>query len=129
MKVFKKQFIILDWFKWHFYQAPEFLFLVIKNYLSFCADFFSISLLLSTFFAPWRKTSWSYSKRFAIGEYLGNLITNGFSRALGAVLRLGLIIIGIVVQMIVFVLGAVMLLLWVLLPFICILLIIFLFYV
>ena len=130
MKItYKKQNIIISWVEWHFYQAPGFLFFVIKNYLSFYADFFSISLLLSTLFSPWRKTSWSYSKRFAIGAYLGNLVTNSFSRVLGAVLRLWLIIVGTVAQVIVFALGVAVLLLWIFSPLICVLLVIFLLYV
>lgn len=128
MEVSRKQNIIIIWLAWHFYEAPAFLFSVWKNYLLFVLDYFSMPLLLSTLFSPWRKTAWSYSRKFVIGEYLGNIITNTFSRILGAILRLVLIIAGIMVELLVAIMGAAVMVCWILLPLICIFLIIFLFY-
>ena len=108
--------IISMWFNWHFYQMPGFLFGVWKNYMAFFSDFFSITLLSKTLFFPWHKYTWGYPGYFSIVEYLNTFISNFFSRIIGAVCRLSLIVFGIVVQIFVLVFGFIAMLLWLLLP-------------
>lgn len=120
--------IITGWLAWHFMEMPARLVSVWKNYLFFTADYFSIPLLLATLLAPWRHTAWGYSKRFDIGLYLGNIITNTFSRILGAFLRSLLIVAGIAAGLIVIIIGAVGILLWFVLPAVFIGLIVFVIY-
>lgn len=121
--------IIISWFRWHFFEMPAVLLSVWKNYLVFCADYFSIPLLLKTLFAPWHKTAGRYSKQFIISEWAGNIIFNIFSRVLGAAVRLGLILVGLMAQMLVVAAGIISLASWVLLPFIVAALIFFIIYV
>ena len=118
MQSTKSQNIIATWLSWHFYEMPKFLFGVWKNYISFALDFFSLPILLKSLFAPWRRYNWIYPKGFDVGEFLSILISNIFSRILGALMRIVLIIIGILFQILVVVAGFIVLLLWVLIPFI-----------
>jgi hypothetical protein len=108
------------WFFWHFYEMPKFLIQVWKNYIMFALNYFSLALLLKSFFAPWRKYRWNYPKGFDVGEFFSTLVSNGFSRIMGAIMRIVLIITGIIFQIFVVVAGAVIFLLWIFIPFIII---------
>lgn len=108
---------IAGWFFWHFYEMPVFLFSMWKNYIAFVLYYFSIPLLVSTLFSPWRRYNWGYPKYFSLGEYAGTFISNLFSRIIGAMARLVLIATGIVSMAAVLVLGMAVMLAWIILPF------------
>ncbi len=112
--------IFVAWFLWHFYEMPGFLFLAWKNYLSFGLNYFSIPLLFLTLFSPWRKYKWPYPKGFDVKEFFNTLISNAFSRILGALCRIVLIITGIVFQFFIFIAGPIIILLWLAIPLIII---------
>ena len=120
MKAVREQNIFSLWFLWQFYEVPRFLLQVWNNYFLFAANLFSLSLLLKTFFAPWRRYNWRYPKAFDVGEFFNTLISNIFSRILGAVMRTVLIIIGILFQIFVVIAGLVILVGWILIPFVII---------
>jgi hypothetical protein len=115
-----KQNILLLWFFWHFYEMPKFLLGVWKNYILFALNYFSLPILLKSFFAPWRKYKWSYPRGLDVGGFFSTLISNTFSRFLGALMRIVLIIVGILFQIFVIFAGSVIFLLWLLIPFIII---------
>lgn len=121
-----KQSIIISWFAWHFFEMPVFLAQVWRNYLSFGIYFFSIPLLLTTLFSPWRQYRWRYPRGFDIGGYLTTFISNTFSRLAGAAARLILIIAGIIVQIGILVAGMAVILIWIAIPFVFIFIIWFL---
>ncbi|OGZ84717.1 MAG: hypothetical protein A2599_03690 [Candidatus Staskawiczbacteria bacterium RIFOXYD1_FULL_39_28] len=127
--VSNNQNIISLWIFWHFFEMPKFLILVWKNYLMFATNYFSFILLLKTFFAPWRRYNWRYPKGFDVVEILNTFISNIFSRFLGSVIRIFLIIFGFVFQIFVLTAGAVILLGWIFMPFLVIIGLIFTLYV
>ena len=110
--------ILSLWFFWQFFQMPKFLLEVWKNYLVFATNLFSLHLLLKTFFAPWRRYNWRYPRGFDVGEFFNTLISNIFSRVIGAIMRVVLIIIGILFQIFVVVVGFIIFTGWILAPFI-----------
>lgn len=118
----KEQNILSSWLQWHFYEMPRVLFSVWKDYLWFGLNFFSIPILLSTLFAPWRRYQWRYPKGFNVGEFFSSLVSNIFSRFIGAWIRVFLVLFGIVVQMLIFFVGVSIIMLWMLIPLIVILL-------
>jgi len=120
MKISNKQNIFIVWLFWHFYEMPEFLLNVWKNYILFALNYFSLPLLLKSLFSPWRKYNWRYPKGFDIGEFFSTLISNIFSRIIGFVMRIVLIIIGIAFQIFVVFAGLIIFLLWIFIPFIII---------
>ena len=125
----RQENIFVEWFLWHFYEMPKFLLQVWQNYFMFATNYFSVILLLKTFFSPWRRYRWRYPKGFDLGEFLSVFISNSFSRILGSMMRVVLIIVGICFQIFVLTAGIIVLLLWLLLPFIIIAgFLIFLFY-
>jgi hypothetical protein len=120
MEASEKQNIFILWFLWQFYEMPVFLLQVWKNYLMFAANFFSVPLLLKTFFSPWRRYNWRYPKGFDLTEFFNTLISNAFSRFLGAFMRIILIVMGILFQIFVALAGLIFFLGWILIPFIAI---------
>ena len=124
-----KQNIFSLWLNWHFVEMPKFLLGVWKNYILFALNYFSLPDLLKSLFAPWRKYKWSYPKGFDVGEFFSTFISNSFSRLIGDLVRMVLIIIGIAFQIFVILAGLFIFLLWILVPFIIITGFLFVFYV
>jgi len=88
--------------------------------LEFNLNYFSITLLLKTFFSPWRRYSWSYGKGFDLGKFFETFFSNLISRILGALMRLFLIIFGIIAEIFIFVIGIIVIFGWIILPFLVI---------
>jgi hypothetical protein len=120
MQASQRDNIIFSWLLWQFYQMPKFLLQVWNNYFVFATNLFSLPLLLKTLFSPWRKYKWGYPKGFDLVEFLNTLISNIFSRFLGALMRIALIIAGIVLQIFVAVAGLIIFVAWLMIPFIII---------
>lgn len=108
--------IITSWFRWHFYERSRFLLEAWRNFILFSVNFFSTPLLLKTLFSPWRRYNWSYPRGFDFKEFFETLTSNFFSRFLGAICRLVLIIIGTIFQVFVVFTGAIIFLGWLFLP-------------
>ena len=115
-----KQNIFYVWALWHFYEMTKFLLGVWKNYILFALNYFSLPILLKSLFAPWRKYRWRYPKGFAVGEFVSTFISNSFSRIIGAMMRIVLIVAGILFLVFVAILGFVIFLAWILVPFVII---------
>ena len=120
METNNRQNIFTTWALWHFYEMPKFLLGVWRNYILFALNYFSLPILLKSLFSPWRKYRWRYPKGFAVGEFVSTFISNSFSRILGAMMRIVLIIAGILFLLFVIVFGLVIFLAWILVPFIII---------
>jgi|SRR3989344_3125750 len=125
METVRQENTVISWFVWHFYEMPVFLFLVWKNYLFFGLDFFSAPLLLATLFAPWKKYHFGYPKAFDVVAFLNTLCSNLFSRIIGAIIRIVLIVFGAIAQVCIFVIGMAAIIFWIAIPFIIFLLIAF----
>ena len=108
--------IFSQWFSWHFLELPKDIFKAWKNFLLFNLNYFSISLLLKTLFFPWRKYSYSYGRGFDLSRYFKAFTFNLISRALGAIMRTCLIILGLLAQIFIIFVGTVVLIGWLLLP-------------
>jgi hypothetical protein len=76
----------------------------------------SLPVLLKSLFSPWRKYRWNYPKSFDIGEFLTTFLSNVFSRFLGFLMRIVLIIVGVFFQIFVILLGLIIFILWILIP-------------
>jgi hypothetical protein len=125
--LFSRSNILHSWWVWHFYEMPQILFEVWKNYITFISEYFSIYRLFWTLFAPWRKYIRPYPKLFSISGYIEVFIFNIYSRAMGAGIRIILIVLGLIIQVIVLIIGILIIAMWLFLPAIFILLILYAF--
>ncbi len=116
MEVSQKRNIIFLWIIWYYFEMSNNLLDAWKNFLLFNLNYFSIPLLLKTFFSPWRRYKWTYSRGFDIKQYFETFISNLVSRILGAICRVVLILIGIVIEIFIFIFGSFVFLGWLILP-------------
>jgi len=106
----------IQYFKWHFFEAPLEILKAWRNFLLFNLNYFSIPIFLKTFFSHWRRYRWSYGRRFDIKRYFETALSNLFSRCIGAVMRSFLICIGLIIEIFIFLGGVLILFGWILLP-------------
>ena len=113
----EKRNILLQWFSWQFWEAPREILKAWKNFLLFNLNYFSIVLLLKTFFSPWRRYKWTNQERgFDIGRFFESFFSNLIFRILGAVVRSVLIFFGLLVQIFIIFAGAIIFVGWLILP-------------
>ncbi len=108
--------IFFLWVRWHYISQVEDIIKKWKNVILFTANYFSLPLLIKTYFSPWRRYKWSYGRGFNLTRYLEVLLSNIFSRFMGALMRTFLIILGTLCEILVFVLGFTVVILWIILP-------------
>jgi len=108
--------IFLDIVVWQFQDVPKEILNGWKNFLIFGLNYFSIPILLKTFFSPWRKYSYPYKKIFEVWENIEIFVFNSMSRIIGAVVRFFVILIGLITEILIFLLGLVVFIAWFLLP-------------
>jgi len=111
-----KQNIFWQWISWQFFEMPGNILKAWRNFLNFGLYYFSTPILLKSLFSPWKRYYWVHPKGFDIGKYLEIIISNLFSRFLGAILRFFLIIIGLLVEIFLFFAGLSVFLGWFVLP-------------
>jgi len=110
------QNIFLQYLSWQFFDVPGNILKAWKNFLKFNLNYFSVPLLLKSFFSPWRRYNMPYGRGFDIGKYLETLISNLIFRFLGLVMRSFLIIIGLLVEIFIIFAGAILFFGWLVLP-------------
>ena len=102
----------LEYLIWHFSVMPRAIAAAWKDIFIFGFDYFSLPVLTKTLFSPWRRYLWSYPVGFQLAALLEALVSNFISRILGAIMRLGLIAIGVCGELLIGVAGAAVFLLW-----------------
>lgn len=108
--------LLLRYFKWHYAHATGEILKAWAAILWFNLNYFSVGLLLESFFSPWRRIVWDYGRGFDVGRYLFIFASNLVSRILGAVMRSFLIVAGVAIELLLVGLGILLLLAWFLLP-------------
>ncbi|MFQ6049986.1 MAG: hypothetical protein ACE5J0_03060 [Candidatus Paceibacterales bacterium] len=121
MEISQKQNIFWQYLSWQFFKMPRDILRGWKNFLKFGLNYFSVFLLIKTFFSPWRRYRWTYPRGLDIGKYFETFFSNLISRILGAILRFPLIIVGCLAEIFIFFAGFIVFLGWLLLPLILIL--------
>lgn len=117
-----------NFFSWYYEQGLHGLLETIKNLIAFFWRFFSVFELTCTLFAPWHRDvnlktwrGWNPLKSIEI------LLTNLISRLIGAVVRMVVISLGIIVYLGSIAVGVVLIFLWIALPIFVLLTAVFLF--
>lgn len=112
--------VILGYLSWHYGKAIISLTKIWKNFLYFIFEFFSIRLLFLNFFDPWKRMADKYPASFDLKDYFNAFITNLIVRAVGIIMRTGLLIIALACCLLFILFYPLILVIWLLLPFIII---------
>jgi hypothetical protein len=119
LETLKRKSLLLLFYEWYFIQVPKKIFLLFKNLLKFGNYFFSITLLLKTYFSHWHGYRWVYNVRgIDIWKFFEVYFSNLISRILGAFIRTFVILFGILFELAVLILGPIVLISWIFLPLI-----------
>lgn len=116
IEVVKRQNIFFQWIFWQFLEVPRNILMAWSNFLKFNLNYFSIPLLIKTFFSPWRRYKVSYGKGFDAGRYFEAFFSNFIFRILGAILKSFLIFIGLLAEVFIILGGMIVFLGWLVLP-------------
>lgn len=108
--------LLLRYVKWHYFDATRDILKGWGNILWFNFNYFSVWLLIQTFFAPWRRITWEYGRGFDIGRYLFIFASNLVSRILGAFMRSFLIAAGVIIEFTLLFMAIIFFLFWLSLP-------------
>ena len=106
----------MDYLTWHYSTAYRDLLRAWLNYMWFVAHFFSLGILLRTFFSPFKRNSEKNNKGLDIEAILEVLAVNLIMRLVGILIRTVLIAIGLAVLAVVTTGGLAAILIWTLLP-------------
>jgi len=109
--------ILSDWLFWHFFKVPKDIIKAFRNFLLFNLNYFSILFLLKTLFSPWRKYKDSYGRGFDFQRYFETFTFNLASRILGAIVRIIIILVGLILEVFIFLLGIIFVIGWIFSPF------------
>lgn len=109
-------FTFFQYFIWHYYDAPRKILITWRDFLKFGLNYFSIPLLVKTLFSHWKRYSWSYGRGFDVWRYIFIFFSNSFSRVMGAIMRIFLIVVGVFVETIIFLAGPLIFFGWLFLP-------------
>lgn len=108
--------LIVGMFQWWYTCGWKMLLSGLRNQLKNAADFFSIRLLVSNMFAPFRQISAGETASSALQSRISVFFDRLLSRVIGAVVRILLLIVGTVVIIVQAVVGVLIAILWPLAP-------------
>ena len=113
----KQQNIIISiFFQWYYLDGVRFILKIWKNFLVFILNYFSVSLLLKTFFSSWKRYYESYGRGFSFKRYITAFFSNILFRLIGMFTRTLLMVVWIIVELFIVLIGIIAILIWILLP-------------
>lgn len=108
--------IFLQGLVWYSYDVPKEILKGWKNFLLFGLDYFSLPILLKTYFSHWHRYYYPYGKAFEFWKNIEVFVFNIMSRITGAILRTGLIILGLAAEILIFIIGLIVFISWLFFP-------------
>ena len=115
-----------DYLSWHYGKALSEILTLFRTYLTFFYHFFSLPLLVRTWFSPLLRRHEEAPASLTDFEALGMaLFGNLILRIVGFIFRTVIIVLGIIAELCVIVFFVILFVAWILLPFIFILLLIY----
>lgn len=117
--------IIVNYIIWHYTRAILEFSHIYKNILSFLLNFFSIPILVQSYFAPWRRMGEDYTKNIVtdLEDVASVFVVNLIMRIVGMVMRTVIIVFGLLLVSVVALFYPVLLILWLILPLILVVLV------
>jgi hypothetical protein len=110
--------IIPYYFLWHYSQGVFDYFKVWRNLIWFLWNFFSIKILLKTFFTPFKRLKEYYDGDLNMESLVTSILVTNFMRVVGMVFRSVVIIFGLIILTLFIFGGLLGMIIWLFLPFI-----------
>lgn len=110
--------IILSYFYWQLIETPKKLILIIKDFIVFGFDLFSVKETIGNLFSPWKRYAWDYGRSFDFAKYLDVFISNLIARIIGFIMRIFLLFFFIIYEVLVLIIGPIVILFFLFYPFI-----------
>jgi hypothetical protein len=110
--------VLGHYFIWHYGRAIRDLTRIYKNLIAFTFNFFSVPILVASFFAPWRRMGEDYPERSVEPfDYFSVFLVNLIMRLVGIVMRGIVIVLGMAFTLLLILSYPLVLLFWLILPF------------
>lgn len=107
--------MLVNYLYWQFVESPKKLFRFIVQTHKYIYNWFSISYLLKTLFAPWRRDI-SYIANPSLSDYFKMFVDNALSRFLGFLVRFSTIVSGLVIMLAMSVVSLFLFIVWFFMP-------------
>lgn len=104
------------YFLWHYSEGTKSVVSITRNFLWFLWHFFAIGILLKTLFTPWQRISERTRHRLDIGEFFEVHMINGIMRAVGCIVRMTVISVGLALLAVTIAGGAAVFVVWLAMP-------------
>jgi len=112
-----------NYFQWHYSRAFSDIFNIWKNITTFLFNFFSIPILVKTFFSPWKRLQAEREREgFDLFDSMSTAFVNLIMRIVGMMMRTVLIFFGLCAIAVSVVGGIIFFVLWTFAPFLVVLL-------
>ena len=108
--------ILFQYLNWYLWDVPKEILQAWRNFLVFNLKYFSVLILLRTFFSHWHKYYYPYGKKWDPWRFFEAIVFNTMSRVIGAMIRAVLIALGLLLEVPIVLIGPVMLIGWFMLP-------------
>lgn len=108
--------MILQFLIWQFFDMPKAILKGWRNFLLFNLNYFSIPILLKTFFSHWHRYYFPYGKKWDPMRWIEAFVGNIFSRIIGIIFRTVFIIIGLLIEIFILIVGIIIFVSWFVLP-------------
>ena len=110
--------VIGHYFIWHYGRAIRDLTRIYRNLIAFTFNFFSVTILVNSYFAPWRRLGEDYPEHSVdLFNYFSTFLVNIIMRLVGIFMRTVVIVLGMAMTLLVILSYPVVLVLWIILPF------------
>ncbi|MEK7644970.1 MAG: hypothetical protein AAB391_01410 [Patescibacteria group bacterium] len=112
--------LILSWqyLQWHYSRAFAEMFRIIGRAYWFEYHFFSVGILLRSFFEPWKRLGEEKGEKFKLEQWLQATVINTLMRLIGVTLRAMILMFALAVCVLTTLVVALFVAMWCLLPFI-----------
>jgi hypothetical protein len=110
--------IILSYFYWQLIETPKKLILIIKDFIVFGFNLFSVKETIGNLFSPWKRYTWDYGRGFDIKRYFDAFVSNLIARIMGFIMRIFLLFFFIIYEVLVLIIGPIVFLFFLSYPFI-----------
>ena len=110
--------VIGHYFIWHYGRAIRDLTRIYRGLVCFTFNFFSVSILVNSYFAPWRRLGEDYPEHgVKLFDYFSVFVVNLLMRLMGILMRSVVIIVGMAFTLLVILSYPIVLVIWLILPF------------